>query len=98
MTELDAAADNADRDGAPGGAGALARSPRPGTPPPLTLTWVPEARRDAGGSQRQPGGGSQPPAAPPGAPSVFYGRGDGKQGHGRIRASENKTPERRSVG
>ena len=35
MTEQGAAADNAVRDGAPGGAGALARSPRPGTPPPL---------------------------------------------------------------
>src|ERR1700741_1634377 len=51
MTEQGAAADNACRDGAPGGAGLLARARAPRDPHPLkgsvfqSLSWVPEAWR-----------------------------------------------------
>src|SRR5919199_1371630 len=72
------------------------RAPRPGTPPPLktllsrSVPLGPGILARGWRTQRQPGEDSQSSPAPPGAPSPFS-RGQGKQGHGRSRASENKT-------
>jgi hypothetical protein len=53
--EQDAVPDNRHRVGAPGGAGPLARAPRPGTlHPPQERTWVPESWR--GPAFAKPGG------------------------------------------
>src|SRR5579885_3671275 len=91
MTEQGAAADNAVRDGAPGGAGALRRGPRAPGPlhtlktsgPGILARGQPIARLawrrfalSAGASRR----------------SISFFKGKGKQGDGRSRASEKQNP------
>src|SRR5262249_22507827 len=76
---------------------------RPGTPTPSKtlfqgLSWVPEAWRVAG--FRKPGQGRfrKPPWAPPGAPSLSFGRETENRDTGAAGRPKNKTPARRSVG
>src|SRR5262245_17373178 len=97
MTEQGAAADNAVRDGAPGGAGPFARAPRPGTPTTLktlgpgilALAFArPAWRRFA------------PSAAPPGAPFPFLGETEKGKGAGLAPDDRGRwiTPARMLIG
>jgi len=73
-TEQGAAADNACRDGAPRGARAPRKGPRAPGPPLPSKPWVPEAWRVAGFRSSPAEEVSQTSWAPPGAPSLSFGR------------------------
>src|SRR5258707_7218679 len=79
MTEHGAAADNAVRDGAPGGAGPFARARAPRDPhcPQSLGSW--KLGATAGGSQRRLKGGLANLPAPPGAPFPSF-KGETEKG------------------
>src|SRR5690242_12934663 len=78
MTEHGAAADNACRDGAPRGARAPYEGPRaPGPPLPSEALGSRKLGVQTGRSQgRSKGADRKAPWAPPGAPSLSYGRAE----------------------
>ena len=97
MTEQGAAADNACRDGPPGGAGLFAKGPAPRDPSTPSTSL---GSRNLGARPAHATPAWRRFAASAGASrrSIPFFKGTRKKGNGRIRASENKTPEQRSVG
>src|SRR5882757_9395620 len=79
MTEQGAAADNAVRDGAPGGAGLFARARAPWDPHCPQSLGSRKLGVKAGGSQRRPKGGLANLLAPPGAPFPSF-KGETEKG------------------